>query len=170
MGVADAQPEQHPIRAAFVEPFGAGEQQLADPIQRVGLAATVAERLVLHPAADLIDAAVADPHDVERVSDTAGVIEVRGQPGTERLGQIGGHHLDPRQPGRVGVGGPSPQVSSAVAFDHVDHDVPLEIDQPGRVDGGVVAVGGQERRLVDPELTHRDRCGRGRRRAGCRAR
>ena len=65
------------------------------------LAAAVAERLVLHPAADLVDAAVGDPYDVERVSDTAGVIEVRGQAGAERLGQIGGHHLDPREPVRV---------------------------------------------------------------------
>ena len=113
------------------------------------------ERLVLHPAADLVDAAVGDPHDMERVGDPAGVIEVRGQAGPERLGQIGGHHLDPGQPRRVGVGGPSPQVSGSVAFDHVDHDVPLEIDQPGRVDRGVVPVGGQERRLVDPELADR---------------
>ena len=52
VGVADTQAEQHPVRAAFVEAFGAGEQQLADPIQRIGLAATVAQRLVLHPAAD----------------------------------------------------------------------------------------------------------------------
>ena len=69
VGVADTQAEQHPIRAALVEPFGAGEQQLADPIQRVALAATMAQRLVLHPPADLIDATVRDPHDVEWVGD-----------------------------------------------------------------------------------------------------
>jgi hypothetical protein len=87
------------------------------------LAAAVAEGLVLDAATDLVDAAVADAHDVERVSDAAGVIEVWGQPSAERLGQVGGHHLDPRQPGRIRVGRPSPQVPGRVAFDHVDHDV-----------------------------------------------
>lgn len=33
--------------------------------------------------------------------------------------------------------------------------MPLEIDQPGRVDGGVVPLGSQERRLVDAQLPHR---------------
>jgi hypothetical protein len=105
--VTDAQAEQHPVRAALVEPYGAGEQ-------------------------------------------------------------VGGHHLDPLQPCRIGPLGPSPQVSGAVAFDHVDHDVLLEVDQPGRVDGGVVPVGGQERGLVDAELTNRTDPGH--RRAVCRAR
>ncbi len=112
VGVTDAQPEQHPLGTAAVEAFAAGEQQLANPIQRVVLAATMAEGLVLHPATDPVDAAVADAHDVQQVSNTAGVGEVRGQPGTERLGQISGHHLDGRQPPRVGVGGPSSQVAA----------------------------------------------------------
>ena len=112
------------------------------------------QRLVLHPAADLVDAAVADSHDMERISDPAGVGEPWRQAGAERLGQIGGHHLDRRQPRRVGIGGPSAQVSGAVALDHVDHDVALEIDQPGRVDGGVVPVGGEKRRLINAELAH----------------
>ena len=113
VGVTDAQAEQHPVSASVVEAFAAGEEQLADPIQRVVLAAAVAERLVLDAAADLVDAPVGDPHDMERVGDTGGVIEMRGQPGAERLGQIGGHHLDAGQPQRVGVGAPSAQVSGS---------------------------------------------------------
>lgn len=74
-----------------------GEEQLADPIQRVGLAAPMAEGLVLDPAPDLIDAPVPDPNDMERIGDAGGVIKVGGQAGPERLGQIRGHHLDPGQ-------------------------------------------------------------------------
>jgi hypothetical protein len=38
-GVTDAQAQQHPVVTAFVEALRVGEQQLADPIQRIGLAA-----------------------------------------------------------------------------------------------------------------------------------
>ena len=95
--VPDAQTEQHPVAAALVEAFVTGEEQLADPIQRVGLAAPMAEGLVLDPAPDLIDAPVPDPNDMERIGDAGGVIKVGGQAGPERLGQIRGHHLDPGQ-------------------------------------------------------------------------
>ena len=59
VSVADAQPEQHPVRATVVEAFVAGEEQLADQVERIMLAAAVTQRLVLDSAADLIDAALA---------------------------------------------------------------------------------------------------------------
>ena len=48
------QAEQHAFMPALVEAFVAGEQQLADAIQRIGLAAAMAEGLVLHSAANLV--------------------------------------------------------------------------------------------------------------------
>jgi hypothetical protein len=114
----------------------------------------VAERLVLHAPAHLVQAPVGDAHDVERVGDAPGVIEARRQPGPEALGQVGGHHPDGSHPRRVGTVDPSPQVSGAVALDHVDDHVSLQVDQAGGVDGGVGGGGGQERRLVDAELAH----------------
>lgn len=80
MGITDAQTQQHAVMAALVEPLSAGQEQLADPIERVGLAPPMAERVVLHPAADLVDAAVGDANDVKRIGYTAGVIEVWRQP------------------------------------------------------------------------------------------
>ena len=38
-GVTDPQPQQDPMLAPVVEAFGAGQQQPADPIQRIILAA-----------------------------------------------------------------------------------------------------------------------------------
>ena len=54
----------------------------------------------------------------------------------------------------MSVAGPSAQVRSAVAFDHVDHYVPLQIDQTGGIDDRIRRGGGQERRLIDPQLPH----------------
>jgi hypothetical protein len=99
--VTDTQSEQHPVVAALVETFATGQEQLADPIQRIGLAAPMLQRLVLDAAADLVDAAVGDAHHMKRVSHPGGVSEVRIEAGPVRLGQIGGHHPDTGQPPRV---------------------------------------------------------------------
>lgn len=53
--VPDPQPEQEPVEAALVEAFGPHDQQLPDVVQRVVFAAAVAERLVCHAAADLVE-------------------------------------------------------------------------------------------------------------------
>ena len=64
-GIADPQAQQHPVAALVVEAFGAGERQLADAVQRIDLAPPTAERLVLHPPADLVETAVPDSHDMK---------------------------------------------------------------------------------------------------------
>ena len=89
---------------------------------------------------------------MERIGDPDGVIEVRRQPSPERLGQIGGHDFDPGEPGRVGICGPSAQVNSGVALDHVDQPATFQIDKTGRVDRVMVPVGAQERCLIHTEL------------------
>ena len=56
--------------------FGAGAQDVADPIERVGLAAAVAVDLLLDTAADLVDRGGAELHDVESINDRDGVGEL----------------------------------------------------------------------------------------------
>jgi hypothetical protein len=77
MWVADAQAQQHAIVAALIEAFVTGEQQLADAIQRVVLAAAVAERLVLRPTAHLVDAAVPDAHHVKWIGHPEPALDVK---------------------------------------------------------------------------------------------
>ncbi len=60
----------------------------------VGLASSVAERLVLHPAPHLVQAAVASEDHVERIRHPAGVIKIGRESRSEGLSQVGGHHLD----------------------------------------------------------------------------
>ena len=55
MGVSVAQPQQHTAMTLLIETFVTREQELADLIERVGLAAAMAERLVLDAPADLVD-------------------------------------------------------------------------------------------------------------------
>ena len=55
--------------ATLAEPFVRGDQQPPRPIERVVLAAAVAQGLVLDAAADLVEGVVAEPNDVERVRD-----------------------------------------------------------------------------------------------------
>ena len=112
----------------------------------------MAEHLVLHASAHRVAASVRDPHDVECISNADGMIEVRRQPGSERLRQIRGGHLDALEPGGIGVRCPFPQVNSGVAFDHVDHPACFEVDEPGRVDRVMVPVRQQERRFVHTQL------------------
>jgi hypothetical protein len=140
---------------ALVEAFAAGQEQLADPIERIGLAAPVVECLLLDAPANRVDATVPDAHHMKRVRHAGGVGQVRVQAGPVRLGQICRHHTDPVQPCPVLAGAPSPHVSSAVALDHVDEDAGVQVDQPGGVQRGVGPVGSQPRRLVNTQLGDR---------------
>ena len=121
VGIAATQPEQHAIVAAFIEALGAGQQELADPVERIDFPAPVSERLVLDPSAHLVDAAVGDAHDMERIRDADGMVEVSSDASPVALGEVGGDHLDGLEPQRVLGGAPSPQVGGCVALHHVDH-------------------------------------------------
>ncbi len=151
VGIAVAQPEQHAVMTALVEALVAGEQELSDPIERVGFAASMAERLVLDAPAHLVDAAVGDSHHMKRVGDADGVVEVRGRAVAIALGEVRGDDTDGPHPARVLLGTPSAQVRGGVALHHVDDPLAVQIDQAGHVDGAVLSGRRQEGRLVDAE-------------------
>ena len=91
MGIAMTQREQHAFMATLIESFIAREQELADPIERVGLPAPVPERLVLDAPAHLVDAAVGDAHDVKGIGYPDGMVEVRGCAAAIALSEIRRH-------------------------------------------------------------------------------
>src|SRR6202022_2305022 len=70
------EPEQL-VPAVVVDAFVGLGQQAATPIQRIVCAATMTERLVLHPSATLIELLVRELHDMKRVCDLGGVGEHR---------------------------------------------------------------------------------------------
>lgn len=58
---------------AVGEPFVGAEELAADPVERVSLAASMAEGVLLDAAAALVEAGVGEPHGVEVVDDQLGV-------------------------------------------------------------------------------------------------
>jgi hypothetical protein len=122
------------LLAALVEAFGAGEHDLANPVERVSLAAALTQGLVLDPAPHRVQAPVADAYDVEWVGHTGGVILPAREPGPVGLGHISGHHRGAREPvSRLRIE-PSAQVGGTVALDQVDEDALIEIDRAGGMD------------------------------------
>jgi len=143
VGVPDAQPKQHPLCAACVEAFAAGEHEFADPVQRIFAAAAMPKRLVLDPTPDLVQTPIRDTDYVKRIGDTHRVIETAVQPGPVRLGQIRRHHLHTVEP-RLGLRvEPFAEVSALTALDQVD------------INRRMFTIRRQIRRLIDPQLLHR---------------
>lgn len=78
------------MRSAFlVNPFGAREQELADPIERIVFAVPVSEGFVLDSPAHRVQAPVPDPHHMKGVGDPQGCGRGVGtcRPGSARSGR-----------------------------------------------------------------------------------
>src|SRR5687767_12321002 len=69
VGIAGLEEPDKPRAAAVIETFvGLGQQPTAT-VERVVLVAPVTERLVLHPATDLVELLVGEFHEMKRISD-----------------------------------------------------------------------------------------------------
>ncbi len=75
-GVAGVDAGQQPSPGGWGVPFRAAQKHPANAVERIALAAAVAQSVVLHPAADLIHGAGEQPHDVKRVQHRGGVTRV----------------------------------------------------------------------------------------------
>lgn len=74
-------------------------EESTDPIQRVVFTAAVSHRFVLHPTSGLIEFAVGQFHDMERVSDLGSVVSNTLRYGPDRSDVahvIWEHHVSPR--------------------------------------------------------------------------
>jgi hypothetical protein len=76
----------------------------------------VTEELVLHPPSHGVEAPVGHPYYVKWIGHAHRVIEMRAEPGTVGLRQIGGDDLDGLEPLLVGAGAPSAQVFGGIAL------------------------------------------------------
>jgi len=55
VGIAETKPKGHAVDASLVQSLRAGEQHAADLVERVILSTAVAQELVLHPAAHMVE-------------------------------------------------------------------------------------------------------------------
>src|SRR3974390_924188 len=129
VGVASIEQPEEACPAAVVESFIGSGQQAPGSIEGVDLAASMSEGVVLHPTADLVEALVGQPHEMERVSDRDG----GGQHGVEnclvRAGQIEGDPGDLGQPARTAPGQPGRWSSAVTAFDHIKQSSAGHVDE-----------------------------------------
>ena len=99
------------------------------------------EKIVLHSSAHGVETPVGDADDMKWVRHANRVIEIRTEPGPVGLRQISGDDLDGLEPVLVGAGAPAAQVFGGIALHHVDHLLPVPVDQTGDVDDRVLPVG-----------------------------
>ena len=118
VGVAGVEQAQQPGPSLVVEAFVGPGQQTPGPIQRVDLAAPMAQSVVLHPASDFVETLVGQPHQMERVGDLDGVGQHRVEHGPIRPAQVHGHEIDVGQPALTPAGQPGRGSSAITAFDH----------------------------------------------------
>ena len=115
------------------------------------LVAAMAERLVLHASADLVDRPVGHPRHVEGIGDLSGVGKVRVEPRSVGVGQVEGHDPHPPPPPLRAVRRPSPQLGCVFSLEEVDHDPGVEVHEGRCVDGGVRRRRREIGVLIDPE-------------------
>ena len=132
------------------EVLDAGAQDVADPVERVGLAAAVAVDVLLDPAPDFVDGGRAEFDDVERVEDRDRVLELVVDGVLVAVERVQGGDLDGAaervaagvEPGLVGLPGPArdqvqqPRVEvSVLVTGQVDHPSELFRAASALVDG-----------------------------------
>ena len=72
MGVTEPEALEEPLAAPVGETFVAGQQDLADLVERVVLAAPMPELFLLDPTADRVETPLSDPNNVKRICDLSG--------------------------------------------------------------------------------------------------
>lgn len=123
-----------------------GAENMADAVERVALAASVAEGLLLDPAADVIDGRTGELDDMERVQHAGGVLELVIDRVLVSLEQVQRCDLDPLaeliaalvEPVSVGLAGSAgdevKEPGSAVgSSSQIDHPGELLRPAPARV-------------------------------------
>lgn len=126
--VASVEHGLHPFEPVLGEFLVAGEQDAADPLQRVALAPSMPERVVLDSAADVIDLPVGQPDGMEVVHHQGDV----GEPVLE-CSPIAGGRVQRRQPDLgtpvvATVLEPAVQHVPGAARDHVEEPVPVQVN------------------------------------------
>lgn len=119
------------------EPLACHRESSTGPPERIVTAASMTERLVLHPAAALIKRSVGELDDMEGVSDLGGAGQHRAEHRPIRGRQIKRCPLDPGAPRRIAISEPATRPSTVAARHDIeeltaaqDLDFRLELTDP----------------------------------------
>ena len=124
-------------------------------LQRVVLVAAVFERLVVDPAAGLIQLLAAEPHQVKRIRDLGRVGQHRVEHRPVGAGHVQRRPLDLVAPRLITLGQPAGRRSRVTAFYDVEQLPGSHVHDRGGPALGPPLPALDEQRLVQPERGHR---------------
>ena len=154
--------------AVDTEALAGHDETSPTAVERVGLAAPMTERLVLHPASTLIQHLVGEAHDVERVRDLDGVREHRVEHRLVGRREIQRRPCDPGPPRLRSGGEPGGRPRRVAPGDDVEELPAAHVDDLGRPSLPSERAVTGEQGLVQPERVHGARTGQGHQRAAGR--
>jgi hypothetical protein len=149
--IPDGQPGPQPHSSPAGELLLGGQQQLADAVQRIALAAPVAQGRLLHAAADLVDHQVGQPDGVEVVHHHPGMAQRGDQRARIAAPWIQRDRGDLGQPVAGTAAEPAVHRGPGAVGHHIQQPATLEIDQASDVPSRRQAGGLEEAGLVQAE-------------------
>jgi hypothetical protein len=149
--IPDGQPSPQPYSSLASELLGGGQQQLADAVQRIWLAAPVAEGGLLGPPADLIDHRVGQLDGVEVVHDHGRMPKRCHQGAGVATPGVEGDRADLGQPGSGPSTKPAVHRGPGPVGHHIQQPTTLQIHQASDVPGRCSAGGLEEAGLIQPK-------------------
>lgn len=132
----------------FIQGARSAQEQTADPVEGVALAAPVTERVVLDAAADVVDCRVGQGDGMEVIDHHGRMAEVGEQSVGVTAVRVQGHRGHGLEPLEGLVLEPVADAGGAATRDNIEEPVTGQVHEPGDVEGVVELVAGQERRLV----------------------
>ena len=124
------------------------------PVQRVVFAAAVAQRLVLDPAAHVVEGVVAQPHDVERVRDLSGFGHRGVERGPVRAREVQHRPADSRAPAAGPPKQPPGRRFGGSASHYVQELAASDVDDAGAPGLGPEPAPAHHQVLVEAQRRH----------------
>ena len=154
VGVAGVEQASQSVAARVGDVLRRRHELLAGPVQRVVFAAAVAQRLVLDPAAHVVEGVVAQPHDVEGVRDLSGFGHSGVERGPVRAREVQHRPADGLEPDVGPAQQPACGRFSVAASDYVEELAASDVDDAGVPGLGPEPSPAPEQGLIEPQRLH----------------
>ena len=154
VGISGGEELEHPCQAIVAQAFVSGEEHAPAAVERITLAAAVAELFLLHPTAAVIDRRVRQLDRMEVVHHPDRVRQVRVECLAVAGGRIQGCERDLVAPVDTAFNEPGAQHVGGSALDDVEQAVAVQVDDLGREHRAMSGSGVQESFLIDADPSH----------------
>ena len=152
--VSGAQQSRELLLTALVEALGGLDEESPGPKERVVLAASVTQQLVLDASAALVELVDGVLHDVEGIGDEARLGQGDLESAAVGAGEVEGARLDVEAPQARAPEQPASRRLGRSALDHVEEPSATHVDDRGRELATVEGSPAHEAGLIQTEGTH----------------